>query len=610
MDKAQTTTFVQKYRWYFLLFFLQLVSLILAFPKVFSQPNRMMMQNQWDGFKNYLTLHAYMLWDSKSILQYDQMNYPYGDLVFFTDNSPLFSFIFKTLCSGDSCQYGIGVFNLLCLLLILLSPLVLFRIFEVLKLQSFWSVLASLILIWQNPQMMRINNGHFNLSAAIVLLLVILQLIRIFQYVEKEDLKSAFKHVSFVALISFVSAFWHIYYLPLILLPVGVFLFSLSIRKIIKKDKQTVFFFLASAAILFISLALFLLILRLPDGFAAERAQKGMGYGWDWWEHQLPSLFATSSESIIQSPIGLNRRFGYEGFIPLGWFILGTLCLGIFGDVDPTTRKSRRFLIFFFIAAATSYFASFGDTLRIFGVTFKNYLNVLEWVRPLYSGIENFRCSGRFAWFFYWAVGLYAVVILHSWWRQKDARTRWLIIIPILMGFTDIATMIKRSIKYNNSENHLHHELIVSKHGDLFNVIKPKEYDALLPLPFYHTGTSVKELTIDPYDPFFITDSQLSIGLNIPNIGSKMARTSTKQAQEKLQWMSPNMESTDFSKAMKDKTILVVMHRNYFEGRSDYDFQSNELTQWSLEKSNQFLDRYPSELIFETDELACYKMKL
>jgi len=186
-----------------------------------------MFQDLYDGFKNYLTVRAYVSPDNESYLLYQQMNYPMGDYIFYTDNSPLISVPLKALnhMIGDFSASSIGIYSAIWLVLLWLSPLVLYRVFCELDYEHPITAIASLILVWVNPQMDRFNIGHYNLTAVILFLFLLLILVRWYKALKAEDLLR--RNWSYVHLILLVvcSSFIHLYYLPLLLLFYGLTVF-------------------------------------------------------------------------------------------------------------------------------------------------------------------------------------------------------------------------------------------------------------------------------------------------------------------------------------------------------------------------------------------------
>src|ERR1700741_5530833 len=77
---------------------IQLVLLNITFKETLQQKGNQIFCDAYDGFKNYYTLHTYVNDTAHTDLRYyGFMNYPYGDCVFYTDNTPLFAMAYKTL---------------------------------------------------------------------------------------------------------------------------------------------------------------------------------------------------------------------------------------------------------------------------------------------------------------------------------------------------------------------------------------------------------------------------------------------------------------------------------------------------------------------------------
>ena len=80
---------------------IQVLACIIGFQNHFSSPSNSLFHDSFDGFKNYITFYTYTSKSNASLLHYDQMNYPYGDFITYTDNTPILAIMFKKGCRLD-----------------------------------------------------------------------------------------------------------------------------------------------------------------------------------------------------------------------------------------------------------------------------------------------------------------------------------------------------------------------------------------------------------------------------------------------------------------------------------------------------------------------------
>ena len=83
---------MRKY-WLSLFILLQLLLFFIGFNRQITSPLSFQFEDLYDGMKNYFTLQTYVQEpiDEAGIFHYSGMNYPYGDAVWFLDNTPIIS---------------------------------------------------------------------------------------------------------------------------------------------------------------------------------------------------------------------------------------------------------------------------------------------------------------------------------------------------------------------------------------------------------------------------------------------------------------------------------------------------------------------------------------
>ena len=92
---------------------LQMILLIIGFNKAFSRAGDYMFLNIFDGFKNYFTFQSYLSQPKGDLLKFTQMNYPYSEYIFYTDNSPAIALPLKFISDNiiDLTAIGVPLYN-------------------------------------------------------------------------------------------------------------------------------------------------------------------------------------------------------------------------------------------------------------------------------------------------------------------------------------------------------------------------------------------------------------------------------------------------------------------------------------------------------------------
>lgn len=155
-----------------------------------------------DGIKNYYTLIYHILYE-KGIYSFG-LNYPYGELITYTDGQPLLYFITKTLHLANSVEDGILIINSFIILSLFVTPIIIFAILKQYKLPDWYSCIIAIFIAFTTPQIGRIIS-HYALSYTWIIPLVYLLYILYFKS------KKPF-YLYLIILVSALSGLIHPYY--------------------------------------------------------------------------------------------------------------------------------------------------------------------------------------------------------------------------------------------------------------------------------------------------------------------------------------------------------------------------------------------------------------
>lgn len=568
-----------------MLIILQVVLISIGFNKIVFNPNSYLFANDYDGVKNYFTLNEYIAQkpSSKGLLHFTQMNYPYGEYVFYTDNSPILSVPLKWLNLNviHIEPYSIGIYNYIFLILILLSSVVLFFLLKD-YLQSFpvLHLIFSTCLIWINPQLLRLQIGHFNLSVAAILLLLLLLFKKI---VENNDGFSV-KHLKYAILfylLTVVTSFLHLYYLALIGLPLALFISLIFIYEFITSRRLNFVVFIYGIPFL-LAVATVFFTIQWIDLYYNERNTIAQGLGYFYWnmipeavftaynfiDFKLVPPFATCSEDNIK----------YESYAFLGNFTIYVWLLAILTGIYfiyskkisaswfLKKLKENKYLFIILMIGFFSYATAIGFSIKtcLIPLSTDNWLNPLYYLRSL-DMISQFRCLGRFSFIAFWGMSFFAVFyfikindVLKS--RKQVKASKFLTLIFIFILMSDTFAFIKL---YNNKVavvNTFNDKYLEKRFSDLDAVIDFEEYQALLTIPPTHVGSENFSFTIE--DDIHWTKYWFQLGSysGLPNFNCKMSRTSVEQAQSQVQLFSELKVSEKLENQLNNKPILVVFN--------------------------------------------------
>ena len=304
-----------------------------------------------DGLKNYFTLLSYVKEPigPEGILKYHSFAYPFGDYVFFTDNTPLFAIPFRWFCHHiyNCSAYTITAYNLFIIGNIIASGLLLFYIFKAVLGKNYWSLLLAIVLPWVNIQVPRIWAGHFNLSLSSFVLITLVLFLLWFR--QRSGATKSALIATLMVVFLFLAFLAHGYYIAILSVFLGGLLFTTGV--IFIKSKFGRHSLVASVAVPAVSLGIVLGFLKLVDKYYDLRQDIAVGYDHANLKTNFLLLFTHYDFHTIGFPIASTMNTDIETMQYLGNIGLFALLAIWVGAVCSTTFRLR------FFAIQRSYFA-------------------------------------------------------------------------------------------------------------------------------------------------------------------------------------------------------------------------------------------------------------
>lgn len=562
------------------LLIVQLLLCAIAFKDFRISPREVAFSNIGDGLKNNFTLLQYVKEPigPEGFLHFRSFNYPHGDVVWFTDNTPIFAVPFKAFCHYiyDLSDDTLPFYFLFILLNIPVCALFGYKIFLRLTRSPGWAFACSLLLPWLIPMLLRIPRGHYNLSVSALLVANVWFLMDWHRRLQEGRLLYP-ATLRLIATI-FIGFLFHAYYLAILAVFTGLFflayaLFEKDLRRRLQGLKAA-FLIPGIPGILCIGLV------ALTDPFRAIRHHEGMGYDWMEIKTRFTSLF--SAYSFIDTPFPISGKLYYDEPERAAYLGTGVLMAMLFyafwavcsKDFRKRFRKTQAFIFKNAFARALGGAAflmlmiSFGEhyytTDDAQGLHFINLLNPLYYLHKITHQIEHFRALGRFVWpfwllFFTWVI-VSVFLLSRSGRRSKPA---WRLIpaaLLLIFSFTDLRSTIDWMQGAASKENALSPSLVAKAVDGL---PKPSDsYAAILPLPLYNVGSESKDLTIDDRDEWSRQTFQWSVGTGLPLLACKMSRTPVAFAQELVAFVAHDSLSAGLYDALQNRPVLIALHRD------------------------------------------------
>ena len=560
----------------------QLLLLAGTYSKLLFHPGQYLIVDHYDGIKSYFSVASFLRQPLGDGMLLHGHNYPFGEYMYYTDSTPLLvgplHWLVQTVPS--LAPYGVYLYDLFILSSLMVSTGLLVLILRRLAVPAWLTVLLAVALPWLGPQTIRLQVGHMSLAYTPAILFTIWGLQRL--YAAWWTGKPLGRHFA-VLLAGIVVASWlHFYYLVLLGGTLAFFVGVLLIEswRIHRPWRALV---AGTGATLLGSLALVAGLLQLLDARSADRPTTSNGYDWIDWKFQFGSLFKGYIYNKVRFPFERTAYVPYESSAYLTSFVLFGLVLVagllLFRRLPTDARlpqlatdDTARFVKYLLLGSLPMAFIALGERIDLDngGYVVHNYLSVFMWLHKLTERITQFRVLGRFIWPFWWAV-----VLGFSWyvarWRHL-AGLRWGLAALCVLLVVDTLNATHFYHTETQRINLLTSPGATEPMSQLLGWPEPGRYQAILPLPYYHTGAEVEEyrLTVDPDDPHCNRTYQLSMVSGLPLMSHKAARAVPAQAELLYSMFRAGGPDPALLARLDQRPILVFLDSAYYDGRNNY----------------------------------------
>ncbi len=573
----------------FLLLAMGGVFILIFYGKAITHANTILFSNSGDAIKNYFT-YAYHIIHDKTYVNFEGMNYPYGEHFLYTDCHPVLANTLKLISSKLQFikTHIIGILNFTMIFSIFLTFIICYFLLLEFRLNKWLSVLFSISITLLAPQISRLG-GHLSLSYSIAIPLSWLLLLKSFKR------KNSFTIILFIN-----TLFWFFIhaYLGVIIV---FFLITIIIIKIITDKnsvQQTIKYILLIGTTL-LPVIVFFLFSLLTDGHI-DRTTNPSGfflYNAEFDDVFLPhhGPFKPILDKLTGNIIKLEwEAWSYVGLATTALF-LGILILLI---IKLVNREKHTGLNFCFRNKNLniSLISAFIVLLFAMGFPFKQ----IPWLLEYFPVLKQFRATGRFTWpFFFVATVFSAFVFHHVFFRLKNKKSL-LYAILVIFAYTILNCMeaipfhigISKSI--SKSLNLFKADLLPVEYKNVLTHIKPGKYQAIFVLPFYYLGS---ESFSRPRNEDAVRASiVISYHTGIPIICSSLARTSISESKKIVQLVSPDYyEKEIVNDFPNDKPILLIKvnssltkYENDILHKGKLIYSGNKIEIFSLDLNNLF----------------------
>jgi hypothetical protein len=528
------------------------------FLPVLLHPNSYLFNFTGDAAKNYYT-YAHYIKNSPDYINFDGMNYPYGENFLFTDCHPILAVFLKIVNEFvDISRYSVGIVNYLLVLSLFVTGVILFKIFKLLNVNFIFALLGSIGLSMLNPQIPRFY-GHFALAYSFAIPLIIYLLLKL--QVTKQP-KKIFLWIFFFNLTFF---FVHAYFGMILAAFVLLFAVVKLIGEKLSKGKSQ-FNFRALFASALLPIMLFFVFTKLSDTHVG-RSNNPWGIEENHSEISSIILPNTLPFSEIAMKLFPNSASPWEGHAYIGFANVLVLPFGVLFFIIKYFKQKRkmneqqRYLLAIFGA-------SFGLLLFALFIPFRWNL---EFLIDYLNVIKQFRALGRFAWVFYYCTGIVSIVFLQiifnrMYYSKMKYISLSLILLPAFTLFEGFFPIKQLSQAIIVSVNKFDREQLDKNLQVDLKAIDSKDYQAILSFPFFCVG-SENYGKLPTNDKILNLSFIFSYHLNIPLVASMLSRVSVGESKASMQLLSESFYTKLLKKEIKSKKpfLLVCYEENLNE---------------------------------------------
>lgn len=525
-----------------IVFLIITASVLFLFKSILLNLNTTYFATGGDGLKAYYGAIYHNKYD-RNYHHFNGMNYPYGENIFFTGSQPPISNAIKFIDEHlfDCSDYIVGIMNGMMIASIILGIFFLYLIFRRFNIPAWYSLLVAMGIGFLSPQIGRLG-GHFSLSWMlwIPLELYLLQLI--------QENRSWHRSVLF-GITTLLAGMMHLYFFMFS----GFFLlFYWGNQLIYKKDKLK-----EAAPYLHLLIQLiipFILIQLLMGQYDTVSDRTEFPWGFYSYRSYPGSVLLPINKWYVPfiSDLGFTRKYSWEAFSYTG--IIATIGFFIIIILNFFRHKSKSFSDN--PHTETWFWASIAALLFSMGVPFILGLDIL---RLMVGPIAQIRALGRFAWLFYYVLNIIVFIKLYRYLQTKETRSNYKIfiftaIIGILFFEAYSNTRIIKSL--NNKIPSFTYAVQAS--GETTSPINKNNYQAIMPLPFFHVGS--ESSWIEPKCGMAQKTFTTSLETGLPTNAVMLSRTSISQSYKNIALtMLPWKEYEVLKDYPSEKPLLLMV---------------------------------------------------
>lgn len=499
-----------------------------------------------DGFKNLFTF-AWYTGHNTTLIDFEGMAWPYGEHIFYTDQLPFWSVLFRPIIQF----FGLQSFAAPLLLLImygswLLAPLPLYKISKHFGVSTNIAIAGAVGYTLLAPQVARAD-GHYALAFILALPLVWWLLIRL--------VRDSFRWsgILLLAVTNLILITTHAY-LGMMTIAFSVLFLGAIWLSELREWRLPLAGFLGGG----LPAGCFLILLRSTDSHLCRTDNP---HGFFDYTSSVNALFLPQSGPLSQITTSLNRLNHWEGHayigISAGVLLFSFLFWGI--NAHRNWRRGQASLLIPSLLAATAlFFLAMGQPFAWVG------LHTLDRF-PL---IKAFRGIGRFAWPMYFVLTATAVYLLDVGLKKLARPVAHSLAVAFFFIVVVEASYLHRDLRATRTEIANPFAQPADDISRALAAFEGERFDALIPLPFFHIGSESYGVKTSEAQEALAMEFSFQSG--IPLVAARLTRTSIIETRQIMQLLAPPGYDRDLASTIPaDSRFLLINDGSEHTSNSD-----------------------------------------
>jgi hypothetical protein len=554
---------------------LSLVFLAVFFGKVIRNPNNTYFSVSGDGFKAYYAALYHVQHDTVNF-RTAGMNYPFGELLPFTDSQPpvVNSIRFISRNIVDISHYTVAILNLLMLLSIVMGALFLCLIFMETGVTWWYAALVSVGVAILSPQIGRLG-GHFSLAWIFWIPLMGWLVIRF-------DKSRLFVNSVLMGVITCLAGLMHFYYLGFFGFLTGGYWFW----RFIYYRRASTFWYrdLLHFSVQYIIPVLLLQFIVLTRDTVTDRPAFPFGYQ-SSMAHPAAVFFPSGTPwTFIPKILTVFKHISWESNAFIGTVALLGFITGLVIIIKKILRKEVSYNISSLKTVNVMFWASVVALFLSFGIPL---IPVLKEIPDHFGIIRQLRVLARFSWLFYYFINIvvFAAIFHFAFVRKPELKWKIVSVLAILLLWIEGSFNLNGiAVHLNNRIPELEDRVNQTQVNSWIQKINVSDYQAIIPMPYFHIGS--ENIWIDGSEESKRNVLLASLKTGLPTTGVILSRTSISETYMNDALFREPLQRLELADFLSDERPFLICQMN--------GYVPDEAEIWLLKGSHEILqnDRF------------------